>query len=197
MKKILSVLLITILTVTVYAQQKEKQEAEKFEIKPALLVIDIQNEYMKYMDDDNKTTAIETVNGAIAYFRHFEFPVIKISHTDPNWGPPQDSEGFKFIDEIQMKDDDPMFVKNFGNAFKKTELDKYLKENDINTLFLCGLSATGCVLATYHGADDLDYKVFMIKGSLLSPNSDHTEMIQDISETVGWGALGMLLEAAK
>lgn len=196
MKKSILFFLVFGLSIALFAQDENKQETLKFKIKPALLVIDIQNEYMKYMCEEDKKLSLEVVNGAISYFRHFKFPVVRIYHTDLNWGPPQESDGFKFIEEIQIKEDDPMFVKNFGNSFKKTELDKYLKENNINTLFLCGLSATGCVLATYRGAEDMDYNVFMIKDALMSPKAEQTDMIQDICETVGWRTLALLLQAA-
>jgi len=46
------------------------------------------------------------------------------------------------------------------------------------------LSATACVLATYYGAMDNDYDVFMIKDALLSPDASHTQTIEQITETV-------------
>ncbi len=43
-----------------------------------------------------------------------------------------------------------------SSAFKHTGLNKILRERKCNILFLCGLSAVGCVLATYFGGKDLD-----------------------------------------
>ena len=47
-------------------------------------------------------------------------------------------------------------------------------------MFLCGLSATGCVLATYFGAMDREFPVVMVAGTLLSQDASYTKVIEDI-----------------
>ncbi len=163
-------------------------------MKPALIVIDVQNEFLQYMSEQDVKSAPMMINGAIWLFRQHNLPVIRVYHTDLKWGPAQDSEGFKFLSTIGVKEEDPMVVKNYPNGFKKTELDKLLKERGVNTVFLCGLSSTGCVLATYHGAQDLDYKVFMVKGALIGPEAEQTDTIEDICDSVGWTALEVMLD---
>jgi len=91
-------------------------------------------------------------------------------------------------------DDDKKIIKNYPSAFKKTELGKMLRDKGCNTLFLCGLSATGCVLATYHAAADLDFDVFMIKDALISPDSQLTQAVERICETLSLGALNAMLK---
>ncbi len=88
-------------------------------------------------------------------------------------------------------------IKNYPSAFKKTELDKLLKAKGCNTLFLCGLSAVGCVLATYHGAMDLDYDVFMLKDALISHDAALTKSVQEICKTIDYYALKLVLESVK
>ncbi|MBM3285906.1 MAG: isochorismatase family protein [Candidatus Eisenbacteria bacterium] len=122
-------------------------------------------------------------------------PVIRVYHTDPKWGPAKDSDGFQFMPSITVKDDDPKVIKNFPNSFKKTNLQDLLREKGCNTVFLCGLSSTGCVLATYHGAQDLDYKVFMVKDGLIGPDAAQTDMIEDICDSVGFAALEAILDS--
>lgn len=167
------------------------------QMKPVLLVIDVQNDFLPMMADADRKTAPMTINAAIWYFRQRGFPVIRIYHTDPQWGPAIDSEGFQFAPEIAVRDEDVRVIKNFPSAFKKTDLAKILDEKGCNTVFLCGLSATGCVLATYHGAIDRDYDAFMIKGGLISPNAAETAVIEDISETVTFEGLRAMLDNAK
>ena len=96
-----------------------------------------------------------------------------------------------------MTEDDPMIVKNFPDAFKKTGLDALLKKQGVNTVFLAGLSGVGCVLATYHGAADLDYNVFMVKGALISHDAALTKSVYDICSNVSYGPLKLLLETAR
>ncbi len=128
--KIVLILLIN-LTVSVLAQQKE---TEKFVMKPALIVIDVQNAYMKYTDDFDKKFGPEMINAAIYEFRKNGFPVYRVYHSDPQWGPPEESEDFAFDKSITVKDTDKKIIKHYASAFKKTELDKILKEDGRNTL---------------------------------------------------------------
>jgi len=174
-----------------YADEPEAQSERK--MKPALLVIDIQNEYLPYMSEEDKNFALQMINAAISLFRENNLPIIRVYHTDPQYGPKPDSKAFEFPSSINIKDDDPKIIKNYPSAFKKTDLENVLRDMECNTLFLCGLSAVGCVLATYHGAMDRDFNVFMIKNALMSHNSTYTKMIEDISDTVGYKTLIVML----
>ncbi|MEW6367382.1 MAG: isochorismatase family protein [Acidobacteriota bacterium] len=198
MKKVLCGWIAATLLVAVgWAGAAEAEKAAQKRMKPALLVIDVQNAYLPYMDDEDKRFSTEIINGAIAHFRENGFPVIRVYNTDPKWGPKPDSTEFQFPESILVKADDPKVVKNYASAFKQTDLDKILKEKGCNTVFLCGLSAVGCVLATYHGAMDLDYDVFMIKHGLLSHNADYTNVIEDICDAVPYSAMKVMLENAR
>jgi len=179
------------------ALAQDPQAPPPKQMKPALLVIDVQNDFLPMMSEADCKTAPMTINAAIWYFRQRGFPVIRIYHTDPQWGPTIDSEGFQFAPDIAVRDEDVRVIKNFPSAIRKTELAKVLEEKGCNTVFLCGLSATGCVLATYHGAIDRDYDAFMIKGGLISPNAAETAFIEDISETVTFEGLRAMLDNAK
>ncbi len=175
------------------ARGEEGRPAPKT-MKPVLLVIDVQNAYLPYMSELDVKKAPDTINGAIWLFREHDLPIIRVYNTDPKWGPAADSPGFQFAPAIHVKDDDPKVIKNYPNSFKKTELQKMLQDRGINTVFVCGLSATGCVLATYMGAQDLDYTTFMIKDALISPDTAHTRVIQEACESVSFTALQFMLE---
>ena len=95
---------------------------------------------------------------------------------------------------MSTKPDDPMIIKAYSNAFNKTGLDKLLREKGCNVLFLCGLSAYDCVLATYQGAMDLDDDVFLIREALISPDSTATRFVAGLYETVSYGALKVYAE---
>jgi len=172
------------------------QEEEKGPVHPALLVIDVQEAFLPMMDANGRDSAMQTINGYIWLFRQHGFPVIRVYHTDPKWGPAPDSPGFPFPDAITVQESDPKIVKHYPSAFVDTELDATLKEMGVNTLFLCGLSATGCVLATYFGAMERHYDMFMIEGALLSPSAEQTKAITEILESVGWTSTEVILRAA-
>ena len=101
-------------------------------------------------------------------------------HSDLKRGPEPNTEPFEFPASIATTDDDQKIVKNYASAFTKTNLEQILRENGYNTVFLCGLSATGCVLATYFGAMEREFIVLMVEGALLSHDASYTKMIEDI-----------------
>ena len=192
MKKIVLLLVLAICTASAFSQQKENKE-----LKPALLVIDVQNAFVPMMDQSDKDRAFQMINGAIWVFENSKLPIIRIYHQDNQWGPATDSEGFKFDPAIKFANENPMIIKHYGDGFNKTDLDKVLKEKGINTVFLCGLSATGCVLATFIGASNHDYKVFMVKDALLSPDAAQTNVIEEIMNTVDLETMMFMIECLK
>jgi nicotinamidase-related amidase len=167
------------------------------ELKPALVVMDVQNAFLPYMDEQDKKVGLETINYVIALFRDNGFPVIRVYHSEAGEGPDPGTEAFEFPKTVAIKDDDPKIIKNYPNAFKKTNLDKLLREKGVNTVFLAGLSSVGCVLATYHGADDLDYRVFMVKHALISHDATLTKSVYEITSTISYETLKLLLETAR
>lgn len=190
MKKTLLITLSFLLSINLLSAQEDT----KLELKPALVVMDVQNAYIGWMDEADKDIAIKYINAVIALFEKYQLPIIRVYHQDKNWGPSEDSEEFKFVPELNIKEEYPMIIKNYGNAFKKTDLDKILKDKNINTVFLCGLSATGCVLATHFGATDLDYDAFMIENALLSNDKDNTDSIEKIMNSVSYGDLNFIFK---
>ncbi len=197
MRRIELVLALAVLAVSSVSAMAAAEKSAPAKLKPALLVIDVQNAWLPYMDEKDVKIGMEHINWAIKLFRDNGFPVIRVYHTDLKDGPAPGSDAFAFPKTVAIKDDDPMVVKNYGNGFKKTDLDKVLKEKGVNTVFLVGLSAVGCVLATYHGADDLDYNVFMVKHALISHDAALTKAVCDICQNVSPSALKLLIETAK
>jgi nicotinamidase-related amidase len=197
MKKIVFLILLLLVFSLAWLHAADPVNPAPAKIKPALLVIDIQNAYLPYMDEKDKKMGMEVINYLIALFRANGFPVIRVYHTDLKGGPKPGSEEFEFPKTVAVLPDDAQIVKNYPSAFKKTELDKILKAKGCNTLFLCGLSAVGCVLATYHGAMDLDYDVFMLKDALISHDATLTKAVQEICKTIDYYALKLVLENVK
>ena len=192
-----SALTAALLVGTAISSNAFAQPKEPVKIKPALVVIDIQNEYLPRMDERDSKGAMEMINWTIGVFREMGLPIIRVYHTDPSWGPKPGTEAFEFPSTVNITKDDPQVIKNYPDAFKKTNLEKILKEKGVNTLFLCGLSSVGCVLATYHGAADLDYSVFMVKDAIMCHKAEYTDMIEDICNTVGYAALQAILQGVE
>lgn len=197
MKEVCLLMVLVMVVPFMFAQAEEPAEKETKQMRPALIVIDIQNKYLPMMAQDEKDLALRIINGAIWLFRQHELPVIRVYHSDPQFGPKPGEEDFEFPESVIIDDNDPKIIKNYPSAFKKTELDAMLKEKGINTVFLCGLSAVGCVLATYYGATERDYEVFMVKNGIMSHKVEYTNFVRDITETVTWKILQFMLDHAQ
>ena len=89
-----------------------------------------------------------------------------------------------------------MVIKSYPSAFKKTELEKVLAANGADTVFLTGLSATGCVLATYFDAVGLELRTFMVEHALISHDAELTRSVEEITGAVGYKALKYMVENA-
>lgn len=199
MKKILSLLFAVLLTFSSISFSQSNEAAKPERLHPALLVIDIQNAYLPHMDQSEVGPAMENINFYINLFRQKGFPIIRVYHSDIKYGygPKEDSEQFEFPKTVLINPEDPKVIKHYGDAFNKTDLDKVLKEKKVNTVFLCGLSAVGCVLATYIGAENFDYTPFFLKDALISHKTAYTKNIEDIFSALGYEAVNIMLNNAE
>lgn len=161
--------------------------------RPTLLVMDVQSLYLGYMDPADRERALWMVNATIDLFHQRGYPVIRVYHTDPEHGPAPDTEPFEFPAEIRVRPEDPRVVKSKPSAFNGTELEALLRTMHSDTVFITGLSAVGCALATYFDADGRGFKVFMVKGALLSHRADLTRAVEDMTDAVGYEAVAYML----
>jgi len=194
MKKSAIILTILFMIVSSKSFSQDPKEQTKAQIKPALLIIDIQNVYLSMVPEREKEVAMYYINGLIELFRSNGYPIIRIYHLDKESGPKPDTEQFEYPTSVLIKDEDAKVIKTYGNGFNKTDLDKIIKEHGSNTLFLCGLSAVGCVLATWIGSQDHDYKAFMVKNAIMSHDSDYTKNVEDMFDAVSYDIVQLILE---
>lgn len=136
------------------------------------------------------------INYYISLFRSHGYPVILVYHHGKEFGVNPGTDIFEFPESVLIKPDDPRIIKTYADGFNKTDLDKVLKERGCNTLFLTGLSAVGCVLATSIGAMNHDYRAFLVKDAIMSHNSEYTENIEIMFDAVGNDVIKMVLETA-
>jgi nicotinamidase-related amidase len=164
-------------------------------MKPALLVIDIQNEFFNNSQgcSDSMKSAIEYINAAIDLFRKKDLPIVVIQHKNEEQGLVQGKAGFDVPQNVKLKPQDIRIVKTYSNSFTKTRLAERLKDLRVDTIIVTGFCAEFCVLSTYRGAEDFDFKPIILKGSLASDNAEHIRFVEEISETISFGALKTLL----
>ena len=182
--KTIATLLVLCVLSTMWTRVVTGEQRERLELKPVLIVMDVQNIWMPRMSEEDTNSAPQKINQLITLFREFGHPVIGVYHSDPKRGPEPGTVPFEFPDSIAVTDDDQKVVKNHASAFTKTELERILRDSGRNIVFLCGLSATGCVLATYFGAKDREFMAVMVEGTLLSHDASYTKVIEDICSSM-------------
>ncbi len=164
-------------------------------MKPALLVVDIQNAWL----DENKDLKasiekrINTINKAIRWFRKKKLPIIVIYHEDKECGAVAGSKPFKFVETVEVIDKDIRVTKHYPNSFCKTALPAILKKNGCDTVVIEGLSASGCVLATAFGALDHDLTPYLVKDGVASHSEEHVRFAEEIIGTVKVGSFDKIL----
>ncbi len=163
-------------------------------IKPALLIIDVQNRYMATIPPRDKELAVFFINLLIGLFCKHNFPIIRVYHQNSENGPKPNTEEFEYPLSILIKPEDTQIIKTYSDGFNKTNLAGVLNEKGSNTLFLCGLSAVGCVLATWIGAQNNDYKSFIVKDAIMSHNSEYTKNAEAMFDAVSYDIIKLILE---
>jgi len=158
-------------------------------MKPALFVQDIQNGWL-YDPDSNQDLkeSIEkrfnVINEAIAWFRQKEFPVIVGYTVEPEYGIIPGSESFEVPEAVQVLAADPKVTKRHANAFANPELGAILMNEGCGAIVIVGLSASGCVLATFFSAFDSDVKPYVLKGGIASHKEEHIRFAEEICDAV-------------
>lgn len=163
-------------------------------VVPALLVIDIQNKFLKTILQQDKEIALYIINLLIGLFRKNDCPVIRIYHDNREDGSGPGTEEFEYPASVRIIEGDTRIVKNYSDSFNKTDLDSILRRKGCNTLFLCGLSAIGCVLATRIGAQNHDYRAFIVKDAIMSHNTGYTRNVESMFDAISYDAVRLIVE---
>ena len=164
-------------------------------MKPALLIIDVQNKFFKVNQacSDSLNSAIEYINASIALFRTKDYPIFVIQHKDEKEGLLPDTPDFALPKTLNVESGDPCVTKTYSNSFNKTPLAIQLQELGVDTVIITGFCAEYCVLSTYRGAQDQDLKPIILRDAIASDNAEHIAFVEEISETITYGALKTLL----
>ncbi|MGB9979962.1 cysteine hydrolase family protein [Methanobacterium sp.] len=117
-------------------------------MKRALLVIDVQNEYFTgKLPVTYPEGSFENIIKVIDFANENNIPVLLIQHTNPG----KDSATFKkgadehkIHEEVLKRGYDKIIEKNLPGSFTGTELEPWIKENDIDTIVISGYMTQMC-----------------------------------------------------
>lgn len=160
-------------------------------MKPALLVIDVQKRFQGFSPAvaDCMAEALPNINEAIEAFREKGLPVVWVYDMNEEEGMKPGEPDFEFIEGLTPQPGDLKVNKNYGNAFNKTDLADQLRARGVDTVMVTGFRSEFCVLSSYRGAEDKDFKAILVLECLASPEPDMTRFVERTSESITLGAL--------
>jgi nicotinamidase-related amidase len=124
--------------------------------KPALIVIDLQNDYFPggAFPLSNTDATLASIELAIQKARAKGFPVVHVQHVaDPAQGIApffnRGTSGAEIHGRIMAAAPDaPVVVKHFADSFERTNLHETLQRLSVDELILCGMMTQNCVTHT-------------------------------------------------
>ncbi|AKJ98148.1 cysteine hydrolase family protein [Pseudomonas fluorescens] len=135
--------------------------------KQALIVVDIQNDYFPQGKWPlvGADSAADKAARLIEAFRQTGDRVVHIRHEFTSEEAPfftPGSEGAQLHPKVRNRDDEPVVLKHFVNAFRDTELKAILERDGIEQLVIVGSMSHMCIDGAARAAADLGYGVTVI-----------------------------------
>ncbi len=131
-------------------------------MKPALVVVDIQQDYFHggRMEVVGATEASMEARRLLDHFRGNALPIIYMQHISLHEGAAfflPDTEGIRIHGSVAPLPDETVIVKHFPNSFRDTQLNEYIASRGIKELVICGMMSHMCIDATARAAFDKCY----------------------------------------
>jgi len=135
--------------------------------KRALVVVDLQNEYLPTgkLPLAGIEAALANAARVIVAARERGELVVNVRHEAATADAPlftPGSEGVRINAAVAPREGEPVIVKNFPNSFRETGLDHLLREAGTRDLTIVGAMSHMCIDATARAAVDLGYKVTVV-----------------------------------
>lgn len=130
----------------------------------ALIIIDIQNFYFGEDGLDGNIEASLKAQRLLRHFREKGLPVFHIQHADKDVSTMTEEEKTRIQNHqnVEPIEGEPVIRKRTPGSFNGTDLQKKLREKNVDRLVLCGMMSNMCVDTTTREAFDLGYECTVI-----------------------------------
>jgi nicotinamidase-related amidase len=157
----------------------------------ALLVIDVQNEYFTgRLPVTFPEGSLESILKAMDHAAREGIPVVVIQHTAPSNDSPtfrKGSDGWMLHPEVEKRKHDILIEKHLPGSFTGTELERWLLDQGIERVAVCGYMAQMCCDTTARQAFHLGFGVDFLSdatGTLSIQNSAGSISDRDLHRAV-------------
>jgi nicotinamidase-related amidase len=133
---------------------------------PALLILDVQKGFEDaYWGKRNNPQAEDNILLLLTEWRIRGWEVIYSQHLSLLPQSPlnyQNKLGVEFKEQVKPLVHEVVFQKNVNSAFIGTKLETYLKDKQISTVVMTGLSTQHCVSTTTRMASNLGFQTYLV-----------------------------------
>jgi maleamate amidohydrolase len=159
-------------------------------MKPALMVIDMQNDFWVSRDSARRESLVAAVNDLVAVMRASSHPVIwvrqqfeaDLSDAFEEMRRKQiyitikGTEGCRLLPGLAVEPSDAIVVKRRYSAFFGTKLDAMLDRLTPDTLILAGINTHACIRTTAIDAYQRDWRVILALDCIDSYDREHHDL---------------------
>jgi nicotinamidase-related amidase len=131
----------------------------------ALILIDVQKGFHdSYWGGRNNPEAEKHIEVLLECFRSHNIPVIHVQHMSVEVQSPlrPDRPGSEFIPGLGPKNDEKVFQKSVNSAFIGTNLEQYLRQNQLQRLVFVGFTTDHCVSTSTRMAANLGFDATIV-----------------------------------
>ena len=154
----------------------------------ALIVIDVQNEYISgnfRIEYPPVQSSLPNIERAIDTANARGIPVVAVQHVLPSDAPifAEGSEGVKLHESVASRPYDALVTKTLPSVFAHTQFESWLKDNEIDTLTVVGYMTHNCNDSTIREAMHRGYHVETLSdatGSLPYKNNAGSATAEEI-----------------
>lgn len=141
-------------------------------MEKALVIIDMQMLMQERLDagrDHVNGDAVVKVAGLAAKFRDAGKKVIHVHHCEPDPASSmhKGAPAQRVMPGVQPFVDDAVFVKSTSSPFASTDIEKYLRDNRIETLVVTGAVAGYCINTTVRVGSDLGFTMIVARDAVI------------------------------
>ena len=158
--------------------------------RPALIVIDMLNDFLARWEQIQKQRLISSINDLIGMMRQHHHPIIWVRQEfEPDLRDAfpemitkgiqitiRGTDGCRIVSGLDFVPSDPVVVKKRYSAFFKTELEDVLQRLMPDELVLAGINTHACVRTTAIDAYQRDWKVIVASDCVDSYDREHHEI---------------------
>jgi nicotinamidase-related amidase len=127
-------------------------------LNTALLVVDVQTGVVA--SAHQREEVIANIITLVDKARREAIPVLWVQHSDEQIA--HGSEVWRIAPELKPLDAEQRIEKNYGDAFKATDLETVLSDLGVGRLFVAGAQTDACIRSTIHGAFVRGYDTVLV-----------------------------------